>query len=42
MNTNSKSGVITLATRVVLPVGADATQSQLRFLNWDSGQPISG
>ncbi len=41
MHTNSKSGVITLAARVVLPVGADATQYQLRFLNRDTGQPIS-
>jgi hypothetical protein len=42
MHTNSKSGVITLAARVVLPVGADATQSQLRFLNRGANQPISG
>jgi uncharacterized repeat protein (TIGR02543 family) len=41
MHTNSKSGVITLAAKVVLPVGADATQSQLRFLNRGTNQPIS-
>lgn len=38
----NKSATITLSATVTLPAGADITQSQLRFINRDTGQDISG
>lgn len=40
--TTNKSASITLSATVTLPEGADASQSQFRFINRDTGQQISG
>lgn len=37
----NKSAPITLSASVTVPVGADVTQSQVRFIDRDTGQPIS-
>lgn len=41
-STNNNSANVALSVTIKLPEGADVTQSQLRFLNRDNGQPISG
>ncbi len=40
--TSNKSASISLSATVSLPAVGDVTQTQLRFINRDTGQPISG
>jgi hypothetical protein len=40
--TTNKSTSVTLSASVTLPAGANASQSQFRFINRNTGQPISG